>query len=94
MTAPEHPFTAPWQAQLFAMTVALNEAGAFPWSDWTELLGAELRRTDDYWQAWDAALEAVLARLGIAPAEVAALAERWQAAAAATPHGRPVLLRG
>ena len=27
-------FTAPWQAQAFAMTLALHERGVFTWPEW------------------------------------------------------------
>ena len=37
-------FDEPWQAQLFALTVALNEAGHFGWPEWTQAFGATLRR--------------------------------------------------
>lgn len=95
MSAPDpgQPFDAPWQAQLFGLTVALSEAGLFGWPDWTQALGAELHRGQPYWPAWLSALEGMLAARGIAGSEdVAALARRWQAAAHATPHGAPILL--
>ena len=87
------PFDAPWQAQVFGLTVALNERGVIAWSDWTQALGAQLRSGAEYWDAWVAALEGMLAARGIAlPAEVADLAQSWQDAAHATPHGQPILL--
>ena len=94
---PESPFTEPWQARIFALTVALNEAGHFAWADWAAVFGRHLKGTrdgdGDYWRAWAAALEEMLASQGVAGgADVAALAERWQAAAHATPHGKPILL--
>jgi nitrile hydratase accessory protein len=90
---PDAPFDAPWQAQLFGLTVALNEGGLFPWADWTQALGAELRTGLGYWDAWLKALEGMLADRGIAlPDDVAALAHRWQEAAHATPHGTPIRL--
>lgn len=95
--SPESPFTEPWQARLFALTVAMNEAGHFAWSEWASVFGAHLKGTcdgaDDYWRAWALALEAILARHGVAGADdVTELAARWQAAAHATPHGKPILL--
>jgi len=33
-------FAAPWEAQAFAMTLALHEQGAFSWKEWTETLAA------------------------------------------------------
>ena len=95
MTAPEAPFDEPWQAQVFALTVALNEAGHFTWSEWTATFGPRVQRAEagDYWRIWSEALIALMEARGMAGAgEVAALAERWQAAARATPHGTPILL--
>lgn len=90
---PDAPFQAPWQAQLFGLTVALSEAGLFDWPAWTQALGAEIAAGREYWAAWLAALEGLLAAQGIAlPDEVAQLAARWEAAAHATPHGVAIRL--
>ncbi|WP_220443948.1 nitrile hydratase accessory protein [Pararhodobacter zhoushanensis] len=93
MSAPDQPFLAPWQAQVFGLTVALSEAGLFNWPDWTQALGAQLATGAEYWDAWLQALEVILTQKGVAvPDEIAALAHRWQDAAHATPHGQPILL--
>ena len=97
MSPPERPempavFPAPWAARAFALAVALNEAGAFGWPEFSAAL-AEARAAapeGDYFVAWLAALEAVLARRGVASEAVAAMAAAWQAAARATPHGQPI----
>ena len=91
------PFAAPWQAQAFALTVALNEAGHFTWTEWTAAFSARLEDAaadaGDYWEIWLETLEALLAARGIASTDLqATLAAAWQRAAAATPHGAPVLL--
>lgn len=101
-TSPDAPFDEPWQAQVFGLTVALNESGLFAWSDWAETFSAELKPRQAapggeapgvYWQAWLAALETMLTSRDIAePSDIAQLAERWQAAAHATPHGTPIRL--
>lgn len=96
-TEPERPFAEPWQAQAFALTVALHRAGLFSWPDWAQALGAELRHSaadgSDYWDRWLAALEHLVAqRTNTAPAELTDLAARWQTAARATPHGQPITL--
>ena len=96
---PEAPFAAPWQAQAFAIVVALHRRGLFTWAEWTEALGAELARADaradgaEYYAHWVAALERVLQARGVSNArEIAALAEAWARAARATPHGTPITL--
>ena len=100
MTAPEAPaFDAPWQAQAFAIAVALNERGLFAWSEWTKALGTEIAAgpseagNEAYFQAWLRALEKVLIAKGVASGgELHDLAEAWRAAAEATPHGQPIVL--
>lgn len=95
MTAPDAPFDEPWQAQLFALTVALNEAGHFTWSEWTAVFGPRVQAAGAaaYWRIWSEALIALLEQMGVVDAaEVQALTARWQAAARATPHGTPISL--
>lgn len=84
-------FAEPWEAQAFAMTVALNEAGRLEWTDWAEAFSSELRSGDPYYICWLRTLEAVLAREGIAaPALVHAVEHAWSHAAEHTPHGTPI----
>ncbi len=95
MTAPEAPFDAPWQAQLFALTVAMNEAGHFSWSEWAGVFGPKVQSAEAsvYWEVWSEALITLLQDKGIAcAATVQALTAAWQAAARATPHGHPITL--
>ena len=101
---PEGPvFREPWEAQAFAMAVALHERGLFAWSEWTVVLGDEIKRAqakgdpdtgDTYYRHWLAALERIVAEKGVT--DVAALAryrDAWDHAADRTPHGRPIELR-
>src|SRR3954468_16448877 len=37
-------FAAPWEAQAFAMTVALNARGLFTWKEWATTLAEEIKR--------------------------------------------------
>ena len=100
---PEPVFEAPWHAQVFALTVHLNEAGHFAWGDWAERFGAtlkqhgltrELNGGEDYFAAWLETLEGFLAEIGLAePARVDALRAQWEAAYLRTPHGAPVRLK-
>lgn len=95
MNPPDVPFDAPWQAQLFAMTVALNEAGLFNWSEWAEMFGPKVQtvEAEAYWSMWSEALIEMLQSRGITDAcQVAQLTAEWQAAAHATPHGQPIAL--
>lgn len=41
--AEEPVFDEPWQAEAFAVTVALNEAGHLDWTDWAYYLSAALK---------------------------------------------------
>jgi hypothetical protein len=81
------------------MAVLLERRGLFGWGEWTKALGAEIALgagepgQAGYFGDWLRALEKLLVAKGVAGAgELADLAEAWRAAAAATPHGRPVLL--
>ena len=95
-------FAAPWQAQVFALTVQLSGAGCFAWTEWADALGAELRQAaqrgepDDgsrYYEHWLAALERLVGERGLAaPAELSERKSAWAAAYQRTPHGRPVEL--
>jgi len=73
-------FRAPWEAQAFALAVALHERGLFTWREWAAQLAAELAAAhargepDDgsrYYHAWLAALERIVLAKGLlAPAEL------------------------
>ena len=80
------------------MVVSLQESGLFTWGEWADALGAAIRPADgpeapaDY-ARWLAALEAILSARGIADAPaLAARGDAFLRAAAATPHGRPIVL--
>jgi nitrile hydratase accessory protein len=99
-----HPggFDEPWQAHAFALTLLLHQRGVFSWPQWAAALAAEIRRAqgrgepDDgstYYQHWLHALEhfVIQERLGTAE-QIHALEHAWEAAAARTPHGEPIVL--
>ena len=96
------PFAAPWHAAAFAMTVHLYERGLFTWPDWAAALGRALAAdekagrldgSDDYYRAWIATLQELLAANGVAGApEIETVMKEWKAAYLATPHGEPVRL--
>ncbi len=91
-------FEEPWQAQAFAMTVRLHQAGVFTWKEWVEALSAEIARADDgpgepYYALWLAALEKLVAGKGVASVgEMGDLKDAWRAAYLRTPHGKPIEL--
>lgn len=91
-------FAEPWQAQAFAMAVALQDSGLFSWPEWAQALGAEIARAgpDDgsgYWDHWLAALEAlVVTKTAATPEALHAVKHAWDRAARATPHGAPIQL--
>ncbi|MBL3701942.1 nitrile hydratase accessory protein [Sulfitobacter sp. BDSS02] len=99
---PEPAFAEPWHAQLFALTVHLNESGRFAWPDWAERFGAtlaahglarDLDGGDDYFTAWLETLEKLLAEQGSAlPEEAGSVRAAWERAYLSTPHGEPVRL--
>lgn len=96
-------FAAPWQAQAFAMTVALHARGLFTWSEWAEALAGQIAAAqaagdadlgDTYYHHWLAALEQLVAHKGVGSAsELARLRHAWQHAAERTPHGQPIVLQ-
>ena len=92
-------FAEPWQAQAFAMTVKMHEAGAFTWPEWASALGAEIAAAgigdapENYYLHWLCALEKLLADKNIIPeGERLARKDAWDRAARATPHGEPIEL--
>jgi len=96
-------FKAPWEAQAFAMTLSLHTRGVFTWREWADTLAAELAAAaargepDDgthYYQHWLAALEKLVATKQLIPDdELARRIDEWDAAARATPHGKPIELK-
>lgn len=95
-------FAEPWQAQAFAMTIALHQRGLFSWSEWAEALSSEIKHAqaagdpdlgDTYYRHWLTALEQLLIRKGVSnEAALQDCRDAWGRAARATPHGDPILL--
>jgi len=96
-------FREPWEAQAFAMTLALHARGLFTWPEWAAALAEEIKRaqragdpdtSETYYRHWLAALERIVADKGVA--DVGTLAryrDAWDHAADRTPHGKPIELR-
>jgi nitrile hydratase accessory protein len=96
-------FRAPWEAQAFAMALALHEKGLFDWGEWASMLGETIKAAqaagdpdsgDTYYRHWLATLERMLAEKDVSTeADLAACRDAWEHAAARTPHGQPIELR-
>jgi len=96
-------FREPWEAQAFAMAVALHERGVFTWTEWAAVLGDEIRRAqaagdpdtgETYYLHWLAALEHLVSEKGIGDgAALRRYHDAWEHAAERTPHGTPIELR-
>jgi len=96
-------FREPWEAQAFAMMLALQERGLFTATEWSDALGAEIKRAqaagdpdtgETYYHHWMAALEKLIAQKGVANTEtLQRYRDAWDHAADRTPHGQPIELR-
>ena len=95
-------FREPWEAQAFAMALALKQRGLFTWSEWAAALGEELKRAqragdpdtgETYYRHWLATLERLVTEKGVASGEtLGRYREAWGHAADRTPHGTPIEL--
>ncbi len=96
-------FREPWEAQAFAIVLALHERGIFTWPEWAATLGAEIKRAqaagdpdtgETYYRHWLAALERLVAEKGVTTAETLHRTRHaWEHACERTPHGKPIELR-
>lgn len=95
-------FRAPWEAQAFALALALHQRGYFGWSEWSAALGAQIARAQaggdadtgtTYYEHWLNALEALVQSKGLGDApQLHSLEHAWAAAARRTPHGQAIEL--
>jgi nitrile hydratase accessory protein len=96
-------FREPWEAQAFAMTLALHERGLFSWKEWADTLAAEIKRAqaagdpdtgETYYLHWLAALEKLVAEKGVASTDTLhRYRDAWDHACDRTPHGQPIELK-
>ena len=96
-------FREPWEAQAFAMALALHDRGLFTWSEWAATLGDEIKRAqaagdpdtgETYYRHWLNALERMVAAKGLADMKMLArYRHAWHHAAGRTAHGTPIELR-
>jgi nitrile hydratase accessory protein len=95
-------FREPWEAQAFAMALALHERGLFSWTEWAAALADQIKRAqaegdpdtgETYYRHWLATLEHLVAAKGVATAETLhRYRDAWDHAADRTPHGMPIEL--
>jgi nitrile hydratase accessory protein len=96
-------FREPWEAEAFAMTLALHERGVFTWPEWASALAAEIKCAqaagdpdtgETYYLHWLAALEKLVADKGVTTqATLHRYRDAWDHACDRTPHGQPIELR-
>jgi nitrile hydratase accessory protein len=96
-------FREPWEAQAFAMALALHERGLFTWPEWAATLGDEIQRAqaagdpdtgETYYHHWLNTLERLVAEKGVTNAQtLARYHDAWDRAADRTPHGQPIELK-
>jgi nitrile hydratase accessory protein len=95
-------FREPWEAQAFAMALALHERGLFTWTEWAATIAEEIKRAqaagdpdtgETYYRHWLNALERLVAEKGLTDRNtLARYREAWDHAADRTPHGEPIEL--
>ncbi len=98
----EAAFNEPWEAQAFAMTVAMHSSGLFSWSEWADALGRQIKLAQangdpdlgaTYYRHWLAAIETLVQEKGITDRHTLAHYQHaWDRAAHRTPHGEPIVL--
>jgi nitrile hydratase accessory protein len=96
-------FREPWEAQAFAMALALHARGLFTWAEWAATLSGEIKRAqaggdadtgETYYRHWLATLEGLIAAKGVATSETLhRYRDAWDHAADRTPHGAPIELK-
>jgi nitrile hydratase accessory protein len=95
-------FHEPWEAQAFALALALHERGLFTWGEWAATLAHEIKAAqaagdpdtgDTYYRHWLNALERLVAEKNVASSDaLTRYREAWRHAAQRTPHGAPIAL--
>jgi nitrile hydratase accessory protein len=96
-------FREPWEAQAFAMALALHERGVFTWKEWAAALADEIKHAqaagdpdtgETYYLHWLNTLEKLVADKGVTTqATLHRYRDAWDRASDRTPHGEPIELR-
>jgi nitrile hydratase accessory protein len=92
-------FSAPWEAEAFALAIALHERKIFSWPDFADELSKNIAADPSgnvpYYEHWLTAVETLVVKNKITTEpELDDRIEAWHEAAEATPHGKPILLFG
>jgi nitrile hydratase accessory protein len=95
-------FTEPWQAQAFAITIALHRRGVFNWDEWAAALGKQIEAAQEqgdpdtgntYYRHWLAAIERIVLDKGLTEAAtLQRYRDAWDHAAYRTAHGEAITL--
>ena len=97
-------FREPWEAQAFAMTLALHERGVFTWTEWAAALAAEIKRAQGgrrsrhrrdllFALAGGAGKTGGGERRRDTATRCIATRDAWDHACDRTPHGQPIELQ-
>ena len=96
-------FREPWEAQAFAMALALHDRGLFTWPEWAATLADEIRRAQargdpdtgaTYYHHWLATLERLVMEKRVTDRQtLERYRNAWDHAADRTPHGMPIELK-
>ena len=96
-------FREPWEAQAFAIALALHARGLFTWTEWAASLAVEIKRAqasgdpdtgETYYRHWLATLEKLTSAKGITTTDALhRYRDAWDHAADRTPHGQPIALK-
>jgi nitrile hydratase accessory protein len=96
-------FREPWEAQAFAMALALYDRKLFTWPEWAATLADEIKKAQaagdpdtggTYYRHWLNALERIVAEKGATDAvTLKKYFDAWDHAADRTPHGTPIELK-
>ena len=96
-------FNEPWEANAFAMVIALHDSGLFTWDEWAAALGDEIKLAqykgdpdlgDTYYRHLQNALEKILVEKNISSSkEIIEKVEQWRHAYHSAPHGQLIELK-
>ena len=96
------PFTEPWHAQLFALTIRMAQEGRFTWPQWSAVFVRNLAQASEngapkdashYYDIWLESFEEFLLNENFADAKkLQEIKAAWTLAYLETPHGDPVKL--